>query len=322
MPIPLQDLVDASDRHASGVRRSLKGGVLAASADVLAALVGPNPAKPATPEHLDDAFEQALTIVYRIVFLLFAEARALVPVWHPVYRDSYSLDALRAAIERPHGAIGLWDALRAIARLAHAGCRAGDLRVTPFNGRLFAPARTPLAERRNLDDDAARRAMLALSTRPARGRGGPRANRLPRSWRRATRRRVRNASRLQASASTPTRSAARGARPRVLSFGRGRVSERPPERSTRRNPSPNIVVRRTLGASRARCRPRSHPSAPGGRSVDGQRRVSRGCVPLSGGGVRSGARPDRRLPRPRHRRARTGGDPQNAWPSAACTAWT
>ena len=164
---PLQDLIDASDRHASGVRRSLKGGVLAASADILAALVGPNPAKPATPEHLDAAFEQALTIVYRIVFLLFAEARALVPVWHPVYRDSYSLDALRAAIERPHGAIGLWDALRAIARLAHAGCRAGDLRVTPFNGRLFAPARTPLAERRNLDDAAARRAMLALSTRPA-----------------------------------------------------------------------------------------------------------------------------------------------------------
>jgi len=164
---PLQGLVEASDRHASGVRRSLKGGVLTASADILEALVGSTLKKPATPEHLDAAFEQALTIVYRIVFLLFAEARALVPVWHPVYHDSYSLETLRAAIERPHGALGLWDALRAIARLAHAGCRAGDLQVTPFNGRLFAPARTPLAERRNLDDAAARRAMLALSTRPS-----------------------------------------------------------------------------------------------------------------------------------------------------------
>jgi hypothetical protein len=38
--------------------------------------------------------------------------------------------------------------------------------VTPFNGRLFAPARTPLAERPDLDDEAARRALLALSTRP------------------------------------------------------------------------------------------------------------------------------------------------------------
>src|SRR5262249_19872894 len=45
--------------------------------------------------------------------------------------------------------------------------RAGDLLVTAFNGRLFAPARTPLAERRDLDDDAAKRAVAALSTRPA-----------------------------------------------------------------------------------------------------------------------------------------------------------
>jgi type I restriction-modification system DNA methylase subunit len=62
--------------------------------------------------------------------------------------------------------------LQAIARLAHAGCRAGDLRVTPFNGRLFAPSRTPLADRRDLDDEAARRAVLALSTRPAPDRAG------------------------------------------------------------------------------------------------------------------------------------------------------
>ena len=30
-----------------------------------------------------------------MLFLLFAEARALVPLWHPVYRESYSLEALR-----------------------------------------------------------------------------------------------------------------------------------------------------------------------------------------------------------------------------------
>jgi hypothetical protein len=166
----LHDLVDASDRHAARVSRSLKAGVLAASNDILSALIGSSRAR--KTGRLDDAFEQALTIVYRIVFLLFAEARALVPVWHPVYRDSYSIDALRAAAELPRGALGLWDALGAIARLAHAGCSAGDLRVTPFNGRLFSPARTPLAERRNLDDEAARRAMLALSTRQSADRAG------------------------------------------------------------------------------------------------------------------------------------------------------
>ena len=94
------------------------------------------------------------------------------PVWHPVLREL-----------QPSKRCGRWPSATAskaracghpagIARLAHAGCRAGNLRVTPFNGRLFAPARTPLAERRDLDDDAARRAVLALSTRPSPDRAG------------------------------------------------------------------------------------------------------------------------------------------------------
>ena len=156
----LHSLIEESERHGAAVCRSLRDGVLSASSDVLAALV-----RPSSP--LADSFEQALTIVYRILFLLFAEARGLVPVWHPVYRDSYSIAVLGGMAGRTGDAGGLWAALRAIARLAHSGCRAGDLRVTPFNGRLFAPAGTPLAERRDLDDEAARRALVALTTRPS-----------------------------------------------------------------------------------------------------------------------------------------------------------
>jgi hypothetical protein len=178
----LHAIVAASDRHAAGVCRSLRDGVLAASGELLQALsdhrgtarahAHTSKARPHRIVDLDIAFEQALTIVYRILFLLFAEARALVPVWHPIYRESYSVEALRDIAEGAAPASGLWDALRAIARLAHAGCHAGDLRVTPFNGRLFAPARTPLAERTDLDDDAAKNAVVALSTRPAADRAG------------------------------------------------------------------------------------------------------------------------------------------------------
>jgi hypothetical protein len=170
-PTRLRSIVERSEQYAFGVSRSLRDGVLAASADVLGALL-PLVTRTRSLPPLDAAFEQALTIVYRMLFLLFAEARGLVPLWHPVYRESYSIESLRSAAESPNAVSGLWEALRAIARLAHAGCRAGDLRVTPFNGRLFAPQRTPLADRRGLDDDAARRAVLALSTRPARDREG------------------------------------------------------------------------------------------------------------------------------------------------------
>jgi hypothetical protein len=107
-------------------------------------------------------------VVYRVLFLLFAEARGLVPAWHPVFRQSYTIDALRAVVETLPRPRGVWEALQAIARLAHRGCRAGSLRVPPFNGRLFSPADAPLADSMPLDDGAVRQALLALTTRSGR----------------------------------------------------------------------------------------------------------------------------------------------------------
>jgi hypothetical protein len=165
LPALIERVSIASSRHAVGVCRSLRVGVLEAIGELLSgfgrALVRKVDADPAGLEGLH---EQALTVVYRVLFLLFAESRGLVPLWHPVYRRSYSIEALRDLAERPGRARGLWEALQAISRLAHSGCGAGNLRVTPFNGRLFAPAATPLAESGRLDDEAARRVVLALST--------------------------------------------------------------------------------------------------------------------------------------------------------------
>src|SRR5204862_2297785 len=161
-------LIQQSDDHGAGVCRALKEGVLAASTEVLVAL-----ARRRSP--LDAALDQSLTIVYRVLFLLFAESRRLVPLWHPLYRARYSIDTLVSKAAREKSVRGLWDALRAISRLAHSGCHAGDLRVTPFNGRLFSPARTPLAERRDLEDERARRALVSLATRTSpKGQGSDR----------------------------------------------------------------------------------------------------------------------------------------------------
>src|SRR4029077_15577844 len=85
-------------------------------------------------------FEQSLTIVYRILFLLFAEARGLVPIWHPVYRERYTIGTIVSVLLSGRRSRGVWAAIEAISRLAHAGCKAGELRVTAFNGRLFSPA--------------------------------------------------------------------------------------------------------------------------------------------------------------------------------------
>ena len=95
----------------------------------------------------DVLFEHSLTVLYRILFLLFAEARGLVPLWHPVYRDRYSLDTIVSALLAGRSQRGLWRALQAISQLAHSGCSAGELTVTAFNGRLFSPAQAAAFDR-------------------------------------------------------------------------------------------------------------------------------------------------------------------------------
>jgi hypothetical protein len=161
----LAAVVERSDAQAIDVCASLGNGVLEALGALLAALEKRRGAAARTTER--EIFEQAVTVVYRMLFLLFAEARALVPVWHRVYRDAYTIDALcRRSAERREPT-GLWETLQAIARMAHAGCHAGDLVVTAFNGRLFAPRHTPLAERAGVPDSVVRRAVLALATSPS-----------------------------------------------------------------------------------------------------------------------------------------------------------
>ncbi len=164
----LDRAVAQSEQYRAEVRASLQQGVHDALTSLVRAFASAPRARRAarSPGVLLD---ESLIVVYRILFLLFAEARGLVPKWHPTYRDSYTIESLRAPIERLARPPGLWHSLQAIARLAHRGCRAGTLRVPPFNGRLFSPAHAPLAESLELDDGAVRDAMVALTTRAATG---------------------------------------------------------------------------------------------------------------------------------------------------------
>ena len=158
----LERAVALSDHHRAEVRASLQQGVHEA---VIALLEAFDAARGARRSNASAFFDESLIVIYRILFLLFAEARGLVPKWHPIYRDSYTIESLREPSECDDKPAGLWESLQAIARLAHRGCQAGTLRVTPFNGQLFSPAHAPLADSVALNDRAVRQAMLALTTR-------------------------------------------------------------------------------------------------------------------------------------------------------------
>jgi methylase of polypeptide subunit release factors len=166
---PLLDrAVDLSSQHGAAVCRALADGVRQALELLLRAL-SRGRRQNVPPAVL---LEQSLTLLYRVLFLLFAEARGLVPVWHPVYRDRYTIDSIVTTLLAGRRYRGVWMAINAISRLAHAGCTAGALKVTAFNGRLFSPTGTGAFDRERIADDVMAQAVMAVSTTaPGRGEG-------------------------------------------------------------------------------------------------------------------------------------------------------
>jgi N-6 DNA Methylase/Eco57I restriction-modification methylase len=166
----LERAIEISESHRASVRSSLQAGVHEALFQLTRAFTSAARRKgsPRAPSVIGNTFNESLIVIYRVLFLLFAEARGLVPGWHPVYRDGYTIESLRRPVEVLPRPRGLWETIQSIARLAHRGCRIGQLQVTPFNGRLFSPIESPLADSVSLDDGAVRQALLALTTRATR----------------------------------------------------------------------------------------------------------------------------------------------------------
>jgi hypothetical protein len=153
--------VEASARHGIAVCDALGSGVLEALELLVCAL-----GRRRRHARVELLLEQSLTVLYRVLFLLFAEARGLVPVWHPVYRDRYTIESIVSTLLAGRRYRGVWNAINAISRLAHAGCTAGELKVTAFNGRLFSPSGTGTFGREPIDDGVMAKAVLSISTTP------------------------------------------------------------------------------------------------------------------------------------------------------------
>ncbi len=88
-----------------------------------------------------------------------------------MYRDSYTIGTLQRQAEHQTPR-GLWEALQAISRLAHAGCETDGLTITAFNSQLFSPDGAPLIDRARIDSAIVARILQSLMTTPgAKGRG-------------------------------------------------------------------------------------------------------------------------------------------------------
>ncbi|HNT74636.1 MAG TPA: hypothetical protein PKH77_06430 [Anaerolineae bacterium] len=116
-----------------------------------------------------DYYAEILHIVYRILFLLFAEQRGLLPnAGAPLaglYREQYSITALRGRAEgdlpQADPFSDLWEGLKVTFRMIGKG--APELGVFGYDGMLFADGQTPLLGERALDNSALLRAIRALT---------------------------------------------------------------------------------------------------------------------------------------------------------------
>ncbi len=163
---------------------------------------------------------------------------------------------------------GVWQAVQAISRLAHAGCAAGELKVTAFNGRLFAPGRASAFDR-------------SATRRPRDGTGGARrqhddgdrrrrpiAHRVSRPRCRAARRRLRACPRLRAGS--------------VGAAVLGRTRDTRKSTGTFYTPRAvtDFLVRHTLAPLTAGRSSRRPAVSAHSRSRDGERCLPRGCVSI------------------------------------------
>lgn len=166
----------ARSREAQGkVSEELAEQVLGALHELLRAFHGADPKRierlaTSRPHHL---YEGLLTTLMRLVFLLYAEDRELMPSQRAgaaieIYEQNYSVRGLYARLVEDRSLnpdtmderVGGWGRLLALFRLVHAGHPSGW--IIGRGGKLFDPNAFPFLEGRNDDQPLSSAAVLAI----------------------------------------------------------------------------------------------------------------------------------------------------------------
>lgn len=127
-------------------------------------------------EHVaHDLFKDGLFVLYRVLFILYAESKKFLPVENEQYASFYSMEHLRNWAEEflkkerqglaDSDGTYLWGAFRSLFTLLRRGIELkGGESVSAFNGQLFAPDQSPMFdEGPELRDKAVAQALIILT---------------------------------------------------------------------------------------------------------------------------------------------------------------
>jgi hypothetical protein len=97
------------------------------------------------PGRAEEFFSQLLRVFYRVLFILYAEQRGMLPGQGTLYGREYSVTRLRGLAERSiesDGDVDMWRGLQRTFSLVEVGSE--ELGVVAYNGDLFSPVKTSM----------------------------------------------------------------------------------------------------------------------------------------------------------------------------------
>lgn len=118
---------------------------------------------------LEEIRANSLVLLYRLLFILYAEARNLLPMDNPTYKGTYSLESIKKEVkEKIEGGVALapdatlyWDRLENLFHLINQG--SPGLGVPAYNGGLFKPENHPFLEKYAIGDSFLVKVIDSLS---------------------------------------------------------------------------------------------------------------------------------------------------------------
>ncbi len=173
-PAWLERVLQESRAYAQGVGESLKEQVYEALRCLAQGWLDfPGNGLTPAPATLQAIHDHSLIVLYRLLFILYAESRGLLPVdENPAYTQNYSLLALKRRVARAvdTGAPSvpsmdtLWHQLRQLWRVLNSGD--AHLGVPAYNGGLFDPHKHPWLEQYRVGDSHLQQALDLLTRTP------------------------------------------------------------------------------------------------------------------------------------------------------------
>lgn len=170
-PLSLRRYLSESESYSRNVGEGLREQVYDALLHVAQGFLDfPRNGLSPEPATLKAIYDNSLILLYRLLFVLYAEARGLLPVEEsPQYRDRYSLHAIKRDVAEDvkygrslvRDQCTLWFRLTALFDIINRGNP--PLKVATFNGGLFDPARHQFLEQYSVGDARLQQAIDKLA---------------------------------------------------------------------------------------------------------------------------------------------------------------